>query len=261
MTNNGYRQIHPEMWSDPWFADLSPQEKLIFIYLFSNERSSLSGLYEITLKQIAFDTCLDIEIISAALNKFQKSGKISRQDNYIFVANLLKRHYSASPKIKVRIVGDVNNVPDCEPKRVWIQRYSELIGYRYSIDTETHKIKEDKIKEDKIKEADRLPLYDLLLNYFSEVSQLKIPNDKNSKMFFSDWFEPISKMMDASDLDTELTKLLISKSVNTLTGKYPINSPKSIMKTFTSLIAENKRIKKCDNSMEFRADEFLAEKK
>jgi len=261
MTNTGYRQIHPEIWSDPWFAELSPQEKLIFIYLFSNERSSLSGLYEITLRQIAFDTCLDIKIISSALNKFQESGKISRQDNYIFVANLLKRHYSASPKIKTRIIGDVNNIPDCEPKRVWIQKYSELIGYRYGIDTETHKIKEDKIKEDKIKEIDRLPLYDLLLNHFSEYSQLKIPDDKNSKIFFSDWFEPVSNMMESSELDIELTKSLISKSIDMLTGKYSINSPKSILKTFISLIAENKRVKKRDNSMEFRADEFLAEEK
>jgi hypothetical protein len=107
----------------------------------------------------------------------------------------------------------------------------------------------------------RLPLYDLLLNHFSEYSQLKIPDDKNSKIFFSDWFEPVSNMMESSELDIELTKSLISKSIDMLTGKYSINSPKSILKTFISLIAENKRVKKRDNSMEFRADEFLAEEK
>ena len=40
----GYRQLHTHIWSDNWFAELEPDLKLLFIYLFSNERASICGL-------------------------------------------------------------------------------------------------------------------------------------------------------------------------------------------------------------------------
>ena len=42
-----YRQIHTQIWRDNWFLDLEPDEKLLFIYLFSNDSTNLAGLYEI----------------------------------------------------------------------------------------------------------------------------------------------------------------------------------------------------------------------
>jgi hypothetical protein len=47
------------MWSsDQWFAELSAEEKLLFVYLFSNERASVSGLYESPIRVMAFETSL-----------------------------------------------------------------------------------------------------------------------------------------------------------------------------------------------------------
>ena len=39
-----YRQIHNQIRKYSWFLKLNPNLKLLFIYLFSNERSELSGL-------------------------------------------------------------------------------------------------------------------------------------------------------------------------------------------------------------------------
>ena len=41
-----YRQIHTKMWTDPWFIDLATDEKLVFIYLFSNDRVNVLGIIE-----------------------------------------------------------------------------------------------------------------------------------------------------------------------------------------------------------------------
>jgi len=51
-----YRQIHTQIWRDNWFLELRPDEKLLFIYLFSNDNSNLAGIYEIHESIIALET-------------------------------------------------------------------------------------------------------------------------------------------------------------------------------------------------------------
>ena len=65
----GYRQIHTQIWKDEWFLDLEPQAKLLFIYLFGNENTSLSGIYKLPLKVILFETGLDKEYVVNTLKK------------------------------------------------------------------------------------------------------------------------------------------------------------------------------------------------
>jgi len=49
---SGYRQLHTLIWSDSWFVELEPDLKLLFIYLFSNERVLICGLYELPIRTI-----------------------------------------------------------------------------------------------------------------------------------------------------------------------------------------------------------------
>ena len=53
-----YRQIHTEIWDDPWFLELESDAKLLFVYLFSNKRTNMIGLYELSPRQMAFETGL-----------------------------------------------------------------------------------------------------------------------------------------------------------------------------------------------------------
>ena len=62
-----YRQIHMKIWKDAWFLDLEPDHKLLFIYLFSNERSSIAGIYELSKRIMAFETGLTSEKITSGL--------------------------------------------------------------------------------------------------------------------------------------------------------------------------------------------------
>jgi len=158
MGNAGFRQIDPEMWGDPYFLELNPDEKLLYIYMFTNERTSLCGLYEISKKQITFYSGLDNKLVDKTINKFQKSEKIICENDVYFVINLFKRHFSKSPKVIARINNDIENIHDCKPKSLCIQKYEELHRHPYPIhivsgkavystDTETHKIREKKMKE------------------------------------------------------------------------------------------------------------------
>lgn len=121
----GYRQIHTQIWRDDWFGELSADEKLLFIYLFSNESSSFTGLYKISLRVMAFETGLAQEFIEETLSKFEENGKAVYRDGIIWVVNMWRYHYNASPKVAVRVKKDIALIPDCELKT----------AYQYHLDT------------------------------------------------------------------------------------------------------------------------------
>lgn len=134
----GYRQLHTRMWSsDRWFADLRPEFKLLFIYLFSNERSSVCGLYELPLRVISFETGLDQNIILSGFLEFEKAQKAFYDTNtgVVSVTNMFKYQGSGSPKLLARIKADLKAVPDCALKEKWLEDNTVLIGYGRGSDT------------------------------------------------------------------------------------------------------------------------------
>ena len=141
-----FRQIHVSIWKDSWFLDLEPDEKLLFIYLFSNESTSLSGIYRVSRKVIAFETGLDKQRINEILEKFCTVGKVYNENDIIWIVNMRKFHETKSRKVQIRINGDVSNIPDCDIKSKYIAYHNGKIPYPYPMDT-TPQLKEDE-KED-----------------------------------------------------------------------------------------------------------------
>jgi hypothetical protein len=127
-----YRQIHNQIWKDSWFFKLESDLKLLFIYLFSNERSQLSGIYELPKEVIAFETRLPEKTIAAGLRDFDASGKVAYdfESSYAWVRKLL--HYNArnTSSIKIqrhlaRLMGDLS--PACPYKAAWLEEHGSLI--------------------------------------------------------------------------------------------------------------------------------------
>jgi hypothetical protein len=133
----GYRQIHTKIWKDGWFLDLEPDDKLLFIYLFSNERANLAGLYELPLKVIAFETDLDKAHITKSLERFTKEEKAIYQDGWIWIPNLLR--YNAknitSPKIQAHLHDALSTIPQMPIKDRWIEYYNAMVDDGYRMDT------------------------------------------------------------------------------------------------------------------------------
>lgn len=133
-----YRQLHTRMWvTDRWFVELKPGLKLLFIYLFSNERASASGLYEIPLRTIANETGLDQEAIKNGLKAFADACKVfyDFETGVIYVKNMWKYQGSSSPKLQARVQADFKSVPDCPLKRQWLEEHRVLIPYEQGMDT------------------------------------------------------------------------------------------------------------------------------
>ena len=76
------RSINTSIWSDPWIEELTPTEKLLFIYLITNERTNMLGIYESSIKKISFETGINKETVDKALKGFERVGKVKYNNNY-----------------------------------------------------------------------------------------------------------------------------------------------------------------------------------
>jgi len=62
-----FRKIDTCIWRKPWFELLNRDEKLAFIYLWTNDYCNQAGIYEISTKRIQFDLGYGIDTVSVAL--------------------------------------------------------------------------------------------------------------------------------------------------------------------------------------------------
>lgn len=104
------RYIKTDFWSDSFIEWLTPTEKLLFIYLFSNERVDLCWIYEISLKKIAFESWIDLKDVIKIIDKFSKKEKVYFIDWYIYIKNFVK-HLQINPSIKLWIERSRNALP------------------------------------------------------------------------------------------------------------------------------------------------------
>jgi hypothetical protein len=84
------RMIRDSFWTDSYVERLTPDEKLIFLYLLTNPLCNIGGIYEIRTKRIGFETGYDIEVIENILKRFERDKKILRHNDWICMVNHLK---------------------------------------------------------------------------------------------------------------------------------------------------------------------------
>jgi len=88
------RMISTDFWSDTWVDSLDPIEKLIYIYCFSNDKSSWCWATEIPIKKIAYETGLDRDMVRKILNRFSNEWRIIYYWWYLILKNFLKHHFN-----------------------------------------------------------------------------------------------------------------------------------------------------------------------
>ena len=142
-----YRQVHVSLWKDEWFLDLEPDEKLLFIYLFTNASTSLAGIYKLAFKVICFESGIDGDYVQSTLIKFKEQGKVYYEDGIVWVVNMRRYHETSSSKVQTRIKNDILEIPNCPLKIAYLEYHNTLsIPYPYP------NLKEEEEEEVKFKE-------------------------------------------------------------------------------------------------------------
>lgn len=122
-----YRQVYTSYWQDSFVLTLTPEEKYFYLYLITNEKTSICGIYELSIKIAEVETGYNRETIEKLLKKFEKDYQrvyYSTSTNEICIVNWLKYNVNKSPKVIIAIEESLKKVKN-----------KELIGYLYGIDT------------------------------------------------------------------------------------------------------------------------------
>lgn len=138
-----FRKVHVTFWRDEFVEGLTPEQKFFYLYLLTNDRTTQCGIYEITIKQMCYDTGYNEETIKKLIIYFINTGKLiySEHTKEMALKNWGKYNDSTSPKVRSCIEKELLKVKD----RV-------LIEYIYSMNTHTQEEEEQEKEEDKEQE-------------------------------------------------------------------------------------------------------------
>jgi len=81
------RIIYTKFWYDNYISTLNPKEKLLFLYLITNEKINICGIYELPDKYILLDTGLTQKELDSCKQKFMEDGKFAFIDGWIKIMN------------------------------------------------------------------------------------------------------------------------------------------------------------------------------
>lgn len=124
------RSLSTSFWSDPFIEDLTPSQKLLFIYLITNDKTNMLGIYESSIKKISFETGIKKEDINNALKAFERVGKVKYINNYVILTNYMK-HQNYNTNMKKSAIDIYNNLPkELKNKDLIIDKSNPLKGFQ-----------------------------------------------------------------------------------------------------------------------------------
>ncbi len=122
-----YRAIYTKMWADDqWFPDLTTEAKLFWIYLLTNSRASVAGIYMLRSQVAAVESGLDLQTVERLFAEFQSAGKVQREGSVIWITKLREYQSTGSESVLKRIAKDLDSIPDCDLKSRYIQHYHPI---------------------------------------------------------------------------------------------------------------------------------------
>ena len=149
-----YRQIYTQFWSDSFILELTTEEKLFYLYLISNSKTTQSGIFELSNKIIAIETGIDVETVEKLINKFCEYNKIlyCKDTKEIMVLNWMKYNVPNNINaikcvhnelIKVKHKGFLEILfKKCQAAQLDIEKIFEDITINKSFDNDFVKIEE-----------------------------------------------------------------------------------------------------------------------
>lgn len=105
-----YRPIYTKIWKDPRVQELNADDKLLFIYLLTNELLNESGVYPITSKTIANETGLKQEGVDKGLTRGLKGFiEYDSKNQVVWVKNFFK-YQPKSPNMLKSVQNDIKHI-------------------------------------------------------------------------------------------------------------------------------------------------------
>lgn len=144
-----YRKVKSSLWHDPAVRQLSPEEKLLFVYLITNPHTHQSGLYYLPLVTIEHELGYTISRIKSALDalSIHHLVMLDTQNELVWVRNMY-RHQRCGVKSDINVRDHLETLHKSFLIGDFLQFYNEWrIQYRYSIQSSPTDRERDRDRE------------------------------------------------------------------------------------------------------------------
>ena len=105
------RSVSTGFWSDPFIENLTPNQKLLFLYLITNEKTNMLGIYESSTKKISFETGIKEETVVNDLKHFERLAKVKYVNNYVILINFMK-HQNFNTNMMKSAIDNYEKLPN-----------------------------------------------------------------------------------------------------------------------------------------------------
>lgn len=104
--------INTRFWVDPWVQEeLNSLDRLLFLYLLTNDQTNLSGIYEMSTHKMCFETGIEKETLLRAMFP-RLEPKVYREGNWVIMLNFPKHQNLDNPSIVKGIQRELGLIPD-----------------------------------------------------------------------------------------------------------------------------------------------------
>ena len=147
-----YRTIRMDFWNDPYVEGMEPQDKLLYVYLFSSPHTNNLGVLTVSRRKIAFETGLTEEGVAAGLAVLERDGKVLIDGGAIWVCNFVRHQCTTSPKLLLSLRALFPTVSSGVIRRAICDRYPHIFAPAdtVSVPTGESEKKQEREKEDRI---------------------------------------------------------------------------------------------------------------
>lgn len=96
-----YSKIYTTFWTDSKIEEFTADDKYLYLYLLTNPHVNLCGCYELSIKQMAYETVLSPDKIRKAIEKLSKYNvvKYCEETREVLLINWHKYNWTVSPKV------------------------------------------------------------------------------------------------------------------------------------------------------------------
>lgn len=104
------RYVRDEIWSDEWFYSLDATAKLVWLYLLTNDKCNVAGVYKLNRVWASKTLSIKKDRLDTILEGMKSDFRCILYDDWIILVNFYK-HQSKSPKIKAGIKRILSELP------------------------------------------------------------------------------------------------------------------------------------------------------
>ena len=138
-----YRNIQMTFWTDAKVSeDFTPEDRYFYLYLMTNPHSNLCGCFDISVKQMGYETGYSKETIEKLIRRMAEVHKVAfydEQTKEMLVVNWHKYNWTNSEKFRKPLLKEINAIKSDRFREylteVFQKKDTVSIPYPYGSDT------------------------------------------------------------------------------------------------------------------------------